>query len=226
MLERTRAHAPATSKIHPPLPTTSPTMAIEEISVPTPILGRVETTTTPELPPEESPDTSGALLIGLEGQTLLLNEDHVAVDGSGNHWPGWALVLLTEISAVRVMSQSKDRGALVWGIIGAIAAVGVWQVASNEAVSLIGGLVVGVISLILLGEFFLKPPDLRLEIIVGSNVVGTGIKRGQAQEAQEFAGAILETRAKLLAPVPSPVPPSAETWSTRVSTFPPRQPVS
>jgi len=197
-------------------------MAIEEISVPTPILGTVDVI---ETPPERPTDVSGISLVGLEGQTLLLNEDHVAVDGSGNQWPGWAIVLLSEISAVRVLSQTKDRGALVWGVIGAIAAIGVWQVASNEAVSLIGGLVVGVISIILLGEFFLKPPDLRLEIIVGSNVVGTGIKRGQAQEAQEFARAILQARARLLEPPPPPEP-TTETWSTRMSTFPPRQPGS
>ena len=196
-------------------------MAIEEISVPSPILGSAGMT---EIPPKTSSDVPGVSLVGLEGQTLILNDDHVAVDGSGNQWPGWALVLLSEISAVRVLSQSKDRGALIWGVIGAIAAVGVWQVASNEAVSLIGGLVVGVISLILLGEFFLKPPDLRLEIIVGSNVVGTGIKRGQAQEAQEFASAILEARARLLAPPSSPA--TTETWSTPMSTFPPRQPGS
>ena len=202
---------------------TPPTMAIEEISVPTPILGTVDVT---ETPPEPPTDLSGISLVGLEGQTLLLNEDHVAVDGSGNQWPGWAMVLLSEISAVRVLSQTKDRGALVWGVIGAIAAIGVWQVASNEAVSLIGGLVVGVISIILLGEFFLKPPDLRLEIIVGSNVVGTGIKRGQAQEAQEFARAILQARARLLEPPPPPPVPTAKTWSTRMSTFPPRQPGS
>lgn len=201
---------------------TPPAMAIEEISVPTPILGTVDVT---ETPPEPPTDLSGISLVGLEGQTLLLNEDHVAVDGSGNQWPGWAMVLLSEISAVRVLSQTKDRGALVWGVIGAIAAIGVWQVASNEAVSLIGGLVVGVISIILLGEFFLKPPDLRLEIIVGSNVVGTGIKRGQAQEAQEFARAILQARARLLEPPPPPVP-TTKTWSTRMSTFPPRQPGS
>ncbi len=197
-------------------------MAIEEISVPTPILGTVDVI---ETPPERPTDVSGISLVGLEGQTLLLNEDHVAVDGSGNQWPGWAIVLLSEISAVRVLSQTKDRGALVWGVIGAIAAIGVWQVASNEAVSLIGGLVVGVISIILLGEFFLKPPDLRLEIIVGSNVVGTGIKRGQAQEAQEFARAILQARTRLLEPPPPPEP-TTETWSTRMSTFPPRQPGS
>jgi hypothetical protein len=197
-------------------------MAIEEISVPTPILGTVDVI---ETPPERPTDVSGISLVGLEGQTLLLNEDHVAVDGSGNQWPGWAIVLLSEISAVRVLSQTKDRGALVWGVIGAIAAIGVWHVASNEAVSLIGGLVVGVISIILLGEFFLKPPGLRLEIIVGSNVVGTGIKRGQAQEAQEFARAILQARARLLEPPPPPEP-TTETWSTRMSTFPPRQPGS
>jgi hypothetical protein len=197
-------------------------MAIEEISVPSPILGSADMT---EPPPEAAPPAPGFSLVGLEGQTLLLNDDHVAVDGSGNQWPGWALVLLSEISAVRVLSQPKDRGALVWGVIGAIAAVGVWQVSSNEAVSLIGGLVVGVISLILLGEFFLKSPDLRLEIIVGSNVVGTGIRRGQAQEAQEFTNAILEARALLLAP-PPPESILVKTWSTPVSIFPPRQPGS
>ena len=197
-------------------------MAIEEISIPSPILGSADMT---ETPLEPSIGVSHISLVGLEGQTLLLNEDHVAVDGSGNQWPGWAMVLLSEISAVRVLSQPKDRGALVWGVIGAIAAIGVWQVASNEAVSLIGGLVVGVISIILLGEFFLKPADLRLEIIVGSNIVGTGIKRGQAQEAQEFARAVLQARARLLEPPPPPVS-TTETWSTRVSTFPPRQPGS
>jgi hypothetical protein len=194
-------------------------MAIEEISVLSPILGSADMT---ETLLEPSIGVSDISLVGLEGQILLLNEDHVAVDGSGNQWPGWAIVLLSEISAVRVLSQPKDHGALIWGVIGAIAAIGVWHVASNEAVSLIGGLVVGVISIILLGEFFLKPPDLRLEIIVGSNVVGTGIKRGQAQEAKEFAGAVLQARARLLEPPPPPVP-TTETWSTRVSAFPPRQ---
>ncbi|NQW17722.1 MAG: hypothetical protein HQ478_09590 [Chloroflexi bacterium] len=198
-------------------------MAIEEISAPLPMLGSIDAI---EVVEDASPGISEITLRGLEGQTLILNDDHVAVDGSGNDWPGWAVAILTEISAVRVSSRSKDRGALIWGVVGAIAAIGVWQVASNDAVSLIGGLVVGVISLILLGEFFLKPPDLQLDIIVGSNVMSTSIKRGQSGEAREFAMAILDTRTRALAPPPAPNPATTQTWSTRVSNFPPLYPGS
>ena len=149
--------------------------------------------------PEDPGEDVVARLQALHGRRLVLTEERVTVDGDDGGWGGWSVAFLPQIAAVRVSPGRKERSSLVWGVLGVFAAIGVWMVASNDAVSTIGGIVVGVISLALLAEFFFKPPDLNLQIVLGTETIDVDIKRSQADEARQFANLILETRRSALA---------------------------
>ncbi len=152
---------------------------------------------------EDPGEEAVARLEALHGMRLVLTGERVTVEGDTNGWGGWSVAFLPQIAAVRVSPGRKERSTLVWGIVGVIAALGVWQVASNDAVSAIGGIVVGAISLALLGEFFFKPPDLTMQIVLGTETIDVDIKRSQADEARQFANLILETRRRALTAGPS-----------------------
>ena len=162
-----------------------------------------QTASDTESAPEDPGDEAVARLEALHGRRLVLTEERVTVDGDEGGWGGWSVAFLPQIAAVRVSPGRKERSSLVWGVVGVFAAIGVWQVASNDAVSTIGGIVVGAISLALLGEFFFKPPDLNLQIVLGTETIDVDIKRSQADEARQFANLILETRSRALTPRPS-----------------------
>lgn len=153
--------------------------------------------------PEEPEEKTVTRLDALHGRRLVLTEESVTVEGDKDGWGGWSVAFLPQIAAIRVVSGRKERSTLLWGIVGVFAAIGVWQVASNDAVSAIGGIVVGTISLALLGEFFFRPPDLNMQIVLGTETIDVDIKRSQADEARQFADLILETRRRVLAAPPS-----------------------
>ena len=169
-------------------------MAIDDITAPAgPALEK----------PEEPEEKTVTRLEALHGRRLVLTEESVTVEGDKDGWGGWSVAFLPQIAAIRVVSGRKERSTLLWGIVGVFAAIGVWQVASNDAVSAIGGIVVGAISLALLGEFFFRLPDLNMQIVLGTETIDVDIKRSQADEARQFADLILETRRRVLAAPPS-----------------------
>ncbi len=162
-----------------------------------------QTASGPESAIEEPEEEAVARLEALHGMRLVLTEERVTVEGDTNGWGGWSVAFLPQIAAVRVSPGRKERSSLVWGVLGVFAALGVWQVASNDAVSAIGGIVVGAISLALLGEFFFKQADLTMQIVLGTETIDVDIKRSQADEARQFANLILETRRRALTGSPS-----------------------
>ena len=170
-------------------------MAIDDIKKPE--LSEPQTGFDAVLSPEADPEADEnvlALLEALHGTQLVLTAERVTVEGDPDGWGGWSVAFLPQIAAVRVSTGRKERSSLIWGIIGIFAAIGVWQVASNGAVSTVGGLIVGAISLVLLGEFFFRPPNLNMQIVLGTETIDVEIKRSQADEARRFADLILETR--------------------------------
>ncbi len=174
-------------------------MAIDDIKKPE--LSEPQAGSDAVLSPEPDPEADEnvlALLEALHGTQLVLTAERVTVEGDPDGWGGWSVAFLPQIAAVRVSTGRKERSSLIWGIIGIFAAIGVWQVASNGAVSTVGGLIVGAISLVLLGEFFFRPPNLNMQIVLGTETIDVEIKRSQADEARRFADLILETRQQTL----------------------------
>ncbi len=158
----------------------------------------------PALEKQEEPEEKSVTRFeALHGRRLVLTEESVTLEGDKGGWGGWSVAFLPQIAAIRVAPGRKERSTLVWGIVGVIAAIGVWQVASNDAVSAIGGIVVGAISLALLGEFLFRPADLNMQIVLGTETINVDIKRSQADEARRFADLILENRSRALAAPPS-----------------------
>lgn len=146
-------------------------------------------------------------LQALDGHRFVLTSARVVYASSRSGDDAWAVAFLPDISAVRVLTQRKERRSLIWGIVGVLAAIGVWQVATNDTVSIVGGIVVGAIALILLGEYFFRPPDLRLELFAGSGSIAWPFSRRKAESAREFARLIQEARVAAQVAAASPAPP-------------------
>ena len=148
------------------------------------------------------------LLGGLEalnGHRFALTSQRVSYEGADD----WSFAFLTEITAVRIVGQPRDRRSLFWGIVGALAALGVWQIATNGTVAVVGGLVVGVVSALLLGDYFFRPPDLHLELQTGAGGLTGPVGRSRAAEAREFARLILQARSNSAGHgTPAPARPS------------------
>jgi hypothetical protein len=167
-----------------------------------------------------------ASLDALDGQTFVLLTDRVRLEGGPNSFGAFAIALLPQISGIKVAPRPKDRGSLVWGVIGVLAAIGVWQVATNGIVSSFGGLIVGAISLVLLGEYFLRPPDLEFEIVLGSNSLNADIKRARRNDAIAFSERIFEARSQMLEPATSAkLAEDSEPTLVTPTSLPPRFPI-
>lgn len=148
-------------------------------------------------------------LEALNGHRFALTSQRVSYESTQD----WSFAFLTGITAVRIVSQPRDRRSLFWGIVGALAALGVWQIATNGTVALAGGLVVAAVSALLLGDYFIRAPDLRLELQAGAFGLAGPVRRARAGEAREFARLILQARSNSgghsapVAPRPSVPPP-------------------
>ena len=180
----------------------------------------------PSVEVEDASAEKLASLDALDGQQFALHADRVRLEGGPNSFGAFAIALLPQISGIKVAARPKDRRSLVWGVIGIFAAIGVWQVATNGMVSSFGGLVIGAISLILLGEYFLRPPDLEFEIVLGSNSLNADIKRSLRNDAIAFSEKVFEARARLLEPaLPLAPPEDSEPTLVTPSSLPPRFPI-
>ena len=114
---------------------------------------------------------------------------------------------LTEIVAVRLERRSRDRRSAVWGVIGLLAAVAVWQVTRSEAVGVIAAAVVGVVSIALLADYWLRRPGIMLTFLTPGGALGGQVEDADAGSAQAFASRFEQQRAELVRRT-RPGPPS------------------
>lgn len=130
------------------------------------------------------------------GGRFRLTTLRVLIEGPQRSEPLWAFAFLPNVVSVQLRPRQRDRRSLFWGLLGLIAAAGVWQVATNDTVGLVGGIVVALFSLALLGEFALRPPDLQLELSTGASALGETVDRDEAADAREFIRVFVEARAE------------------------------
>lgn len=137
-------------------------------------------------------------LVGADGHQLALFPDRIEFQSSSGPGSRWGSIPLTAVTGVAIESRERDRGLLIWGILGLIAAFGIWRVASNPNVSLLGSLAVAAISGVLLIQYYFRSPGLQLVVQAGTSGKGIPIGNSDVASAREFALALLAARENLV----------------------------
>ncbi len=124
----------------------------------------------------EAPGQGGARFV-------LTNQRLIHVGGEGSIF---AAARLSDVVAVKLERADRDRRGAVWGFIGVLAAVGVWQVTRNEMAGAIAGAVVGFIALVLLADYAFRHPGLSLGVVTPGGPIGGAVDRRSAKAAGQL----------------------------------------
>ncbi|HUG92140.1 MAG TPA: hypothetical protein VML55_14970, partial [Planctomycetaceae bacterium] len=134
---------------------------------------------------------------GADGYRMLLHDDRVEITGGEGARTLWGSVPLGALTGIGIDQRPRDRGLVVWGFLGLLAAFGIWAVASNESVRTLGAFAVAAISGVLLVQYFFRPPGLQLAVQAGATVRGIPIKARDIPAAKSFALTVLQARDRL-----------------------------
>ena len=137
----------------------------------------------------EAPGAGGALFVLTDRRVLYAggSEDRIIAESAR----------LTDVAAVRLERRSRDRRSAVWGVIGLLAAIAVWQVTRSESVGAIAAAVVGVVSIALLADYWLRRPGIMLTFLTPGGPLGGQVEDADAGAAQAFAAKFERQRAEL-----------------------------
>ena len=105
---------------------------------------------------------------------------------------------LKEVSSVNISRRPRARRSAAWGVVGLFAAIGVWQVTPSTTVGITAALVVALISLVLMADYWIRPAGVHIEFnTAGGGTIG-GEVDGKVATAMEFAREVEDTRRKLV----------------------------
>ena len=142
-----------------------------------------------------------AELPAVDGASFLLTDRRVVYTGGREEEAVYASVRAADITSVVLARRPRDRRAVIWAVAGFIAALGAWQVTSNETVGAVAGAVVGAISLGLLADYWFRPGGLVLRLHSAGGSAGGPVEARAAARAAEFAASVEEARARASSPV-------------------------
>ncbi len=142
-----------------------------------------------EEPLAETPGAGGARFILTNLRVLYAGGTEDAVE--------FESARVTDVAAVRMERRSRDRRSAIWSVIGLLAAVGVWQVTRNETVGAVVAAIVGVVSIALLSDYWLRRPGMMLTFLTPGGAIGGQVQDSDAQAAEAFIGKFERQRAEL-----------------------------
>ena len=134
---------------------------------------------------------------GAGGARFILTNLRVLYAGGAEDAVVFESARLTEIAAVRMERRSRDRRSAIWSVIGILAAIGVWQVTRNESVGAIVAAIVGIVSIALLADYWLRRPGMMLTFLTPGGPIGGQVQDSDAQAAEAFVGKFERQRAEL-----------------------------
>jgi len=109
----------------------------------------------------------------------------------------YSSIQIQNISSIQIFRRPRARRSAVWGIIGLFSAIGVWQVTPNSIPGIIASLVVALISLILIGDYWLRPNGVHIEFQTTAGKV-SGEVGNKLSEAVKFLEEVEDTRRRLV----------------------------
>jgi hypothetical protein len=99
-----------------------------------------------------------------------------------------------DVTSVGLSRRPRDARSAWWGLAGAIAAVAVWQVTTNETVGAIAGAAVGAIAALLLADFWFRPPGLVLTFSTPGGKVEGPVSGKKMRDAEHLAAKLQHIR--------------------------------
>ncbi len=135
-----------------------------------------------------------SLKVGGSDRFVLTDRRVIYIGGDEDH-RNWSFASLSEISSVRVTRMVRERSSLIWGVLGLIASIAIWQVATNERVGIIGGIVMAALGAILLFDYYLRTPPSRLLFDAAGKDIGGPIIRSSENGARSFGDRVFELKA-------------------------------
>ena len=135
-----------------------------------------------------------SLEVGGSDRFVLTDRRVIYIGGDEDH-RNWSFAPISEISSVRVTRVLRERSSLIWGVLGLIASIGIWQVAANDRVGIIGGIVMAALGAILLCDYYLRTPPSRLLFDAAGKDIGGPINRSSENGARSFGDKVFELKA-------------------------------
>lgn len=136
-----------------------------------------------------------SLEVGGTDRFVLTDRRVIYIGGDEDH-RNWSFAAISEISSVRVTRVARERSSLIWGVLGLIASIGIWQVATNERVGIIGGVVMAALGAVLLWDYYLRTPPSRLLFHVDGRDIGGPLNRSSEDGARSFGDRLFELKAR------------------------------
>ena len=127
---------------------------------------------------------------------FILTERRVIYIGGDDDHRNWSFAPVSEVTSVEVARVPRERSTLVWGVLGLVAAVGIWQVATNDTVGIVGGIVMAVLGAALLWDYYLRTPPSKLLIRAGGKDIGGPLNRSAEAGARSFADSLFELKSR------------------------------
>ena len=128
-------------------------------------------------------------LQGADGGRFVLTDQRVIYTGGEASEAVFSSARLEDVTSVAMERRARERRSAVWGVVGLIAAIGVWQVTYSGTVGLIAGGVVGLISFALLADYWFRVPGVVLRFLTAGGGVAGPVDGGGVRGSEEFAAA-------------------------------------
>ena len=126
-----------------------------------------------------------------------LTHARVIFQGGSESDSVYASAQLRDISSVEITRRPRARRSFIWGTVGLVAAIGVWQVTPTSNIGIAAALAVAVVSLILIGDYWIRPVGVHLEFnTTGGSVIG-GEVGGKSTLAIKFTRDVEDAKRRL-----------------------------
>ena len=127
-----------------------------------------------------------------------LTSSRVIYRGSSESTSVYASTQLKDITSVLVSRRPRARRSAAWGIVGLFAAIGVWQVTPDSTIGVAAAAAVALISLVLMGDYWIRPAGVHLELqTAGGNMIG-GEVGGKTADAMRFTREVEDAKRRLV----------------------------
>ena len=127
---------------------------------------------------------------------FILTDMRVIYIGGDEDHRNWSFASLSNVSSIEVTRVSRERSSLYWGVLGLIASLGIWQVATNEKVGIVGGIIMALLGALLLWDYYFRTPPSRLVFHAAGQDVGGPLSRSAEAGARAFSDRVFELSSK------------------------------
>jgi hypothetical protein len=133
-----------------------------------------------------------------DGGNFTLTHARVIFRGGSESDSVYASVQLRDISSVEITRRPRARRSAIWGTVGLVAAIGVWQVTPSSNIGIAAALAVALVSLILMGDYWIRPAGVHLEFnTIGGRVIGGEVDE-KSTLAMKFTRDVEDTKRRLV----------------------------